>query len=488
MRRGYSPGAVTLSAIVTHISSYQLLDYALAHLSEHVGRLDVTLSDLCAELDALVADVSAEPNSYCWLLLSKWLKDLLSRHKIGLGTREFPRLRSSATKRRKLANSAPITVDTPLVDTCLVEVLNTAAANGSDGACNPLYALGALSPHALSIASEAGHGRVVEAVLKHCEKFLDIDFQDERQGPALYVASRNGHVDIVTSLLAARANPNILSNYALDLRTALSTASAAGHAEVVKLLVQKGAEINAASDTSRSALLAAVANGNVAVASLLLRLGADVNLRCGNPPRDPLEMALQIGHEEMVALLLSNGANISAYSPHWLQPRHPVSMRHEAGMEALQQELLIGLSSAVPALPKKENFLLMTSECESELNRMSSEHRYPSRQEEIGMPTPQVYLNPIFPSGQPLVAQAKKRGTNAEEQLPPYGRLVSNLWPMSADDMFQDRLRAEISASRESAFGDIDNEYQSMEKLSETLEPAHLAWRRMILPCGRAVL
>jgi ankyrin repeat protein len=59
----------------------------------------------------------------------------------------------------------------------------------------------------------------------------------------------------------------------------LQVASANGHANVVRLLLKKGATINALNTADETALHAAARNGKGNVVSLLLENGADVEAR-----------------------------------------------------------------------------------------------------------------------------------------------------------------------------------------------------------------
>ena len=61
--------------------------------------------------------------------------------------------------------------------------------------------------------------------------------------------------------------------------TSLHYASSSGSVDVVKLLLDKGADINALDNKGTTSLMLAVKNNSLPIAELLLERGADVNLR-----------------------------------------------------------------------------------------------------------------------------------------------------------------------------------------------------------------
>ena len=84
-----------------------------------------------------------------------------------------------------------------------------------------------------------------------------------------------------------------------------------GHSVVVKLLLDKGADVHAQDRTYGNALQAASRKGHEAIVKLLLEKGADVNAQgghCGNA----LQAASYGGHEAIVKLLLEKGAEVNA--------------------------------------------------------------------------------------------------------------------------------------------------------------------------------
>ena len=87
-----------------------------------------------------------------------------------------------------------------------------------------------------------------------------------------------------------------------------ATSNAAG---AVELLVAEGAEIDGKSSSGRTALLLAVQAGGADVLRKLIELGADVN---GAPetepvfPSTPLANAIALGQEEIADILREAGA------------------------------------------------------------------------------------------------------------------------------------------------------------------------------------
>jgi ankyrin repeat protein len=102
--------------------------------------------------------------------------------------------------------------------------------------------------------------------------------------------------------------------YSHDGWTPLHLASFFGHEEVAKILLARGADVNARSRSTRFAkentpLHAAAANRQVGVAEVLIAHGADVNARDGGG-FTPLALAAGGKNDVLVVILLEKGAQV----------------------------------------------------------------------------------------------------------------------------------------------------------------------------------
>ncbi|MEV4459303.1 ankyrin repeat domain-containing protein [Microbispora sp. NPDC049633] len=129
----------------------------------------------------------------------------------------------------------------------------------------------------------------------------------------LYRAAVAGHHDIVRLLLEYGADPDRPSG-GHDEGLPLCAAACWDHAETVQALLDGGADPDAAEEGGWTALLWAAANGNLESADILLDAGADPG-RADDDGDTPLTLAAIFGAYGIVWSLLEHGADPSA--PGW---------------------------------------------------------------------------------------------------------------------------------------------------------------------------
>ena len=122
-------------------------------------------------------------------------------------------------------------------------------------------------------------------------------------GPALQYASAAGHLDVVKILLGTGADVHAGNG------GALTWASRYGDIEVIEILLKAGADIHANND---SALSGVSAYGHSDIVQILLKAGANVHARDGTGADAPLRRASGNGYIEVVKILLEAGADVHA--------------------------------------------------------------------------------------------------------------------------------------------------------------------------------
>ncbi|KAJ7024880.1 ankyrin repeat-containing domain protein [Mycena alexandri] len=141
-------------------------------------------------------------------------------------------------------------------------------------------------------------------------KFLldQAPLQVDSEHPEIIVASYYGHAEIVSLLLEKGADVNATGGV---YGGPLQAAAAGGHTEMVGILLEKGADINAAGGRNGSPLQAAANRGHTEIVGILLEKGADINA-AGGEDGSPLQAATDGGYTEIVGILLEKGADINA--------------------------------------------------------------------------------------------------------------------------------------------------------------------------------
>lgn len=176
------------------------------------------------------------------------------------------------------------------------------ASRGSGGPLPPLLAA-------------AGSGDLAEVRRLLAERGTDPEVGVAGRGTPLIRAAAGGHVEIVRELLDAGADPDgteVAGDWSREVqRSPLGAAARGGHLEVARLLLDRGATVDLAPPGDATPLILAARHGHPEMAEMLLDSsggGADPNRTV---PGDgaPLIAAAAAGEVEVARALLDRGAD-----------------------------------------------------------------------------------------------------------------------------------------------------------------------------------
>ena len=231
-------------------------------------------------------------------------------------------------------------------------LLFSAADNGCDAVALRLIEGGAsvaardrLGGTALTHAARGGHAAVIKVLVQHG---ADIDQRTVADSTPLYVAAEQNRLEAAEALIGLGANAALPGRSGV---TPLSAAAFNGSDKIVELLLAHGADPKQRDATGKTPLLYAAARGFGPIVTRLLGTGLDVNARYGNDltvlmwaagyandvpaddgvaivrmlldkgaaidaaddrGRTAMMTAAELGHDEVVDLLLRRGAKPDA--------------------------------------------------------------------------------------------------------------------------------------------------------------------------------
>ena len=163
-------------------------------------------------------------------------------------------------------------------------------------------------------------------VVKKClsRGWVNVEAKDNARGRSgIHWAALTGHADVVKVLLESGANANAVDK---GKDTALHLAAGHGHVDVAKVLIQNGAKVNAVNFRGRTALHVAAKYEHADYVKLLIQNGADLNA-VEEGKMTPLHFAALEGHADVAKVLLQNGADVNAVQSCEWTALHLAAMR-----------------------------------------------------------------------------------------------------------------------------------------------------------------
>ena len=207
----------------------------------------------------------------------------------------------------------------------------------------------------LYYAADAGWRNMVELLIADG---ADVNIQQVNRNTPLHEAAGAGSIDVAELLIAHGANPDakdrkgytplhetawwtdpstlavakLLLDKGADVNaratwdgTPLTDAADSNNLPLAELLVDRGANVNATCPFGCTCLHHAVSSKNVA--EFLITKGADVNIKDNNG-RTPLNWAVRRRHKDVVELLIAKGADVNAKNN---EGETPLSIAEEKG-------------------------------------------------------------------------------------------------------------------------------------------------------------
>ena len=195
---------------------------------------------------------------------------------------------------------------------------------------------------ALNAAVRQGHVTDAHYLLSNGAR---IDLANRHGEAPLFVAVTAGNLEMVKMLLERGANPNsveqdnrrnrlALAKHAMGKNSVLITAVQKGHLDVAKLLVETGADVNYRGFMGKTAAYVAVENGRRKQLGHLLDEKAGVNI-VSLAGISPLMEAAKLGNRRVVADLLASGADVNVIERPELGYARETQGGSSSGMTAL---------------------------------------------------------------------------------------------------------------------------------------------------------
>ncbi|PKA61589.1 Ankyrin repeat-containing protein [Apostasia shenzhenica] len=161
---------------------------------------------------------------------------------------------------------------------------------------------------ALYVASENGHVEVVHEILKVSD-VQSAAIKANNSFDAFHIAAKQGHLGVLKELL--QSFPALAMTTSSSNATALETAATQGHIDIVDLLLETDASLaKIARNNGKTALHSAARMGHVEVVRSLLNKDPSIGLRTDKKGQTAFHMAVKGSNVEIVRELLKPDSSI----------------------------------------------------------------------------------------------------------------------------------------------------------------------------------
>lgn len=180
-----------------------------------------------------------------------------------------------------------------------------------------------VSSNEISVAIDSVDIETVESILNQNPDILNVKNSDGLT--PLNLASYRGHLDIVKFLLDRGADVNIGDN---ENSQPIHNSTVAGHIDVIDLLLAHGVDINARDDNGMTALLFAISFRRNETANYLLEKNADAKI-ANNDGETGLHYTALRGQVDLVEKMIATGSDLNARTFEGETPLHYTVWGHQ---------------------------------------------------------------------------------------------------------------------------------------------------------------
>jgi ankyrin repeat protein len=181
-------------------------------------------------------------------------------------------------------------------------------------------------------AAQKGDLQKVRALLETNQELVNQRDSGFGRTP-LHWAARGVHLDVLRLLLEKGADPNAVDNSKI---AALHSVSSRGHKEAAELLLAKGADVNAMDEFGKTPLAYAITGSHKELAEFLVSKGATVPIQ-GEAGRRLLHDASSQGDKALAEWMVAKGVDVSTQNGNGGTLLHSLS---EGGLAELASQLI----------------------------------------------------------------------------------------------------------------------------------------------------